>query len=106
LETPRLVRFRIRTAQKKTDTLVLSQTAKSKKQRRLAAKALRKQQLLNPGLLEPKIPIYEQTIDLPGGDGSAQGATEALEARAELTKAMRDKRRSKIKEDNFLKEMR
>jgi large subunit ribosomal protein L54 len=82
------------------------ETAKSKKQRRIAAKALRKQQLLNPGLLEPKIPLYEQTIDLPAGDGSLQGSKDALAARAELTKAMRDKRRSKIKEDNFLKEMR
>lgn len=62
--------------------------------------------MLNPEALAPKIPLYEQTIDLPGGDGSLESAKRASEARAELTKAMRDKRRSKIKEDNFLKEMR
>lgn len=80
--------------------------AKSKKQRRIAAKALRKQQLLNPESLAPKIPLYEQSIDLPYGDGTAQGNMQAGEARDELTKAMRQNRRSKIKEDNFLREMR
>lgn len=79
--------------------------AKSKKQRRIAAKALRKQQLLNPESLVPKVPLYEQTIDLPSGDGSLNAAKEAGQARQELTKAMREKRRSKIKEANFLKEM-
>jgi large subunit ribosomal protein L54 len=48
-------------------------TAKSKKQRRVAAKALRKQQMTNPEALAPKIPLHEQTIDLPAGDGSLQG---------------------------------
>ncbi|ORY04023.1 mitochondrial ribosomal protein L37-domain-containing protein [Clohesyomyces aquaticus] len=80
--------------------------SKSKKQRRVAAKRLRREQLLNPGLLEPKIPIYEQTIDLPTGDGSVQGALEAASARKELNKAMRVKRRGTIKEANFLKAMR
>lgn len=80
-------------------------TAKSKKQRRMAAKALRKQQLLNPEALAPKIPLHEQTIDLPAGDGSLQGAIEAMEARDALTKAMRKNRRAKIKEANFLKAM-
>ncbi|KAF2013210.1 hypothetical protein BU24DRAFT_493743 [Aaosphaeria arxii CBS 175.79] len=81
--------------------------SKSKKQRRLAAKRLRKEQLANPDLLAPKIPIYEQTIDLPAGDaqGSTAGNVEAAEARGELTKAMRDKRRAGIKEANFLKSM-
>ncbi|CAK4032381.1 Hypothetical predicted protein [Lecanosticta acicola] len=79
--------------------------SKSKKQRRIAAKALRKQQLLNPESLAPKVPLYEQTIDLPAGDGSVTGAKDARQARQELTKAMREKRRSKIKEANFLKEM-
>ena len=79
--------------------------AKSKKQRRVAAKALRKKQLLNPESLAPKVPIYEQSIDLPRGDGTVQGAKEAKEARDELTTAMRNKRRSKIKEDNFLRAM-
>jgi large subunit ribosomal protein L54 len=79
--------------------------AKSKKQRRVAAKRLRKEQAMNPELLTPKVPIYEQTIDLPGGDGSLSGAVQASEARGELTKAMRDKRRATIKEANFLKAM-
>jgi len=57
-------------------------------------------------MMQPKIPIYEQSIDLPAGDGSVRGAIEAGEARQDLTKAMRDKRRAKIKEDNFLKAMR
>jgi large subunit ribosomal protein L54 len=83
----------------------LPQPAKSKKQRRLAAKRLRKEQAMNPELLTPKVPIYEQTIDLPAGDGSLAGAVEAAGAREELTKAMRDKRRATIKEANFLKAM-
>jgi large subunit ribosomal protein L54 len=60
---------------------------------------------MNPELLTPKVPIYEQTIDLPGGDGSLAGAVEAAGAREELTKAMRNKRRATIKEANFLKAM-
>lgn len=80
--------------------------AKSKKQRRLAAKALKKQQLLNPESLAPKIPLYEQSIDLPGADGTIEGNKVAYKAQEELTRAMREKRRSKIKEDNFLREMR
>ncbi|KAH7123761.1 mitochondrial ribosomal protein L37-domain-containing protein [Dendryphion nanum] len=79
--------------------------SKSKKQRRIAAKRLRKEQLANPELLVPKIPIYEQTIDLPAGDGSVRGAVRAGEAREELTRAMREKRRAGIKEGNFLKAM-
>ncbi|KAF2270621.1 hypothetical protein CC78DRAFT_528376 [Lojkania enalia] len=79
--------------------------SKSKKQRRAAAKRLRKEQLANPDLLVPKVPLYEQTIDLPAGDGTLQGAVKAAEARDELTKALRNKRRAKIKEANFLKAM-
>lgn len=56
-------------------------------------------------MLVPKVPIYEQTIDLPAGDGTVEGALKAGEARGELTKAMRDKRRAGIKERNFLKAM-
>jgi large subunit ribosomal protein L54 len=55
--------------------------------------------------LVPKIPVYEQSVDLPGGDGSLEGAKQAGEARGGLTKAMRDKRRKGIKEDNFLRAM-
>lgn len=53
----------------------------------------------------PKIPLHEQTIDLPAGDGTMEGAQEALDARKALTKAMREARRAKIKESNFLKSM-
>jgi large subunit ribosomal protein L54 len=56
-------------------------------------------------MLAPKVPIYEQTIDLPASDGSLEGAVRAGEAREELTKAMRGKRRADIKEKNFLKAM-
>ncbi|KAF1840577.1 uncharacterized protein K460DRAFT_381344 [Cucurbitaria berberidis CBS 394.84] len=79
--------------------------SKSKKQRRLAAKRLRKEQAMNPEMLIPKVPIYEQTIDLPVGDGSLDSAAKAADARDELTKAMRNKRRATIKEANFLKAM-
>ncbi|KAF1951943.1 hypothetical protein CC80DRAFT_480409 [Byssothecium circinans] len=79
--------------------------SKSKKQRRLAAKRLRKEQLANPELLVPKVPVYEQTVDLPASDGSLEGAVKAIEARDGLTKAMRGKRRADIKEKNFLKAM-
>lgn len=60
---------------------------------------------MNPGMMIPKVPIYEQTIDLPAGEGSLQGAVQAADARDELTKAMRNKRRATIKEANFLKAM-
>ncbi|KAF1975330.1 hypothetical protein BU23DRAFT_503963 [Bimuria novae-zelandiae CBS 107.79] len=79
--------------------------SKSKKQRRLAAKRLRKEQLANPEMLVPKVPLYEQTIDLPAGDETIEGAVKARQARSELTKAMRYKRRAQIKERNFLKAM-
>ncbi|KAK4560881.1 hypothetical protein LTR86_005461 [Recurvomyces mirabilis] len=79
--------------------------AKSKKQRQRAAKALRKQQALHPESLVPKIPLYEQSIDLPAGDGTVEGAMQAGEARGELNQSMRGMRRKKIKEDNFLRGM-
>lgn len=60
---------------------------------------------MNPDMMAPKIAIYEQTIDLPAGDGSLAGAVRAADARDELTKAMRNKRRASIKEANFLKAM-
>lgn len=78
--------------------------SKSKKQRRAAARALRKQQLLNPESLAPKVPLHEQTIDLPSGDktSSFSGNLDASSARSQLTKSMRTQRRAKIKEANFL----
>ncbi|KAF2634341.1 hypothetical protein P280DRAFT_278232 [Massarina eburnea CBS 473.64] len=79
--------------------------SKSKKQRRVAAKRLRKEHLANPELLGPKIPVYEQTLDLPASDGTLDGSVKASDARDGLTKAMRGKRRADIKEKNFLKAM-
>lgn len=56
--------------------------------------------------LIPKIPLQQQTIDLPSNtDGSVEGALEAVVKRQELKKAMRGERRAKIKEANFLKGM-
>lgn len=60
---------------------------------------------MNPEMMVPKVPLYEQTVDLPTGDGSLKGAVEAQGKREELTKAMRNKRRADIKEKNFLKAM-
>ena len=68
----------------------------------------------NPGLAfaAPKIPLEQQSIDLPAAKPSAQDAGEteaqriAREAREGLTGAMRKSRKKKIKEGNFLKAMR
>ena len=60
---------------------------------------------MNPELLTKKVPIYEQTIDLPQGDGTVEGAIKAGIARGGLTSALRNKRRAQIKEANFLKAM-
>lgn len=53
------------------------------------------------------MPVYEQSVDLRGGEvgGGLESAKEAVDARAQLNKAMRDKRRKGIKEDNFLRAM-
>jgi large subunit ribosomal protein L54 len=57
--------------------------------------------------LAPKIPLQQQTIDLPSNkEGSLDEALEAVEKREEVRKAMRTERRAKIKESNFLKGMR
>lgn len=87
------------------------QTAKSKKQRRIAAKRQRELEakMLATGNLEalaPKIPIQQQSINLPGKpDGDVADAILAVEKREELRKAMRKERKAKIKEDNYLKSM-
>ncbi|KAM3074439.1 hypothetical protein ACMFMG_002758 [Clarireedia jacksonii] len=78
--------------------------SKSKKVRQKAAKAKRKaeERALASGdtsILEPKIPITQQTIDL-----AAEGP-EALKQREELKKALRKERRAAIKEKNYLKTM-
>jgi large subunit ribosomal protein L54 len=62
--------------------------------------------LLNPDSLVPKVPIEEQTVDLPHNPSrSVSGAVEAQESRDDLRKAMRNRRRSGIKESNYLKTM-
>ncbi|MCJ1312842.1 hypothetical protein MMC25_006518 [Agyrium rufum] len=80
--------------------------AKSKKQRRAAAKTARKMAQLHPESLVPKVPIEHQTIDLPSGDGTARGAQAAQGSREEVRDAMRNRRRKTIKEGNFLRTMR
>ena len=79
-------------------------TAKSKGQRRLAARAARAARA-NPVVQVPKVPLEQQSIDLPGGDGSLEGAMAAARAREEVREAMRTSRRKGIKEGNFLKTM-
>jgi hypothetical protein len=91
--------------------IFFSSTAKSKKLRREAAKRQRKLEakLLASGdlsSLQPKIPVTQQSIDLPANEeGTIQGALEADTKREELRAAMREERRKKIKENNYLKSM-
>ncbi|KAA8564271.1 hypothetical protein EYC84_011215 [Monilinia fructicola] len=78
--------------------------SKSKKLRRQAAKARRKAEERarlsgDTSMLQVKVPLQQQSIDLP-----TEGK-EALEQRADLRKAMRKERRAKIKEGNYLKGM-
>lgn len=85
--------------------------AKSKKQRRLAAKRQRllEEKILKSGdlsALAPKIPLSQQSINLPAKeDGDVKDALEASAKREELRKAMRKERKAKIKETNYLKSM-
>ncbi|TPX16756.1 uncharacterized protein E0L32_003697 [Thyridium curvatum] len=85
--------------------------SKSRKQRRLAAKRQRQLEakLLASGDIEalaPKIPLQQQSINLPGGENnSVENAVFAADKREELRKAMRKERKSKIKETNYLKSM-
>ncbi|KAK9770625.1 putative Mitochondrial ribosomal protein L37-domain-containing protein [Seiridium cardinale] len=85
--------------------------SKSKKQRRLAAKRQRalEARLLAEGNLEalaPKIPLQQQSINMPANvEGTSDGALAAVAAREELRKAMRKERKAKIKESNYLKSM-
>jgi len=72
----------------------------------LAARATLKVAKSNPEALVPKVPIEHQSIDLPVGDGTVQGAIAAARSREEVSHAMRKGRRKGIKEGNFLKAMR
>jgi large subunit ribosomal protein L54 len=86
-------------------------SAKSKKLRRKAAKRQRKLEARleaqgDLSSLAPKIPITQQSIDLPANEErSVDGALDAERARENLTAAMRKERRKGIKEANFLKGM-
>jgi large subunit ribosomal protein L54 len=54
----------------------------------------------------PKIPLQQQTIDLPSNkEGTVHGALNAVVKREEVRQAMRKERRAKIKETNYLKSM-
>ncbi|KAH8881249.1 hypothetical protein GQ53DRAFT_754551 [Thozetella sp. PMI_491] len=85
--------------------------SKSKKQRRLAFKRQRQLEakLLASGSVEalaPKIPLAQQSINLPGNtDGGLDDALAAASKRDELRKALRKDRKAKIKEANYLKSM-
>ncbi|KAI1176894.1 putative NADH-ubiquinone oxidoreductase 12 kDa subunit, mitochondrial [Nemania sp. FL0916] len=85
--------------------------SKSKRQRQLAAKRQRAMEarMLAAGNLEalaPKIPLQQQTINMPRNeDGTPEGSIAAQAAREELRKAMRRERKAKIKESNYLKSM-
>jgi len=83
--------------------------SKSKQLRRAAAKRQRKLEakMLASGdlsALQPKIPLTQQSIDLPANEeGTVEGALAAEEKRNELRAAMREERKKKIKETNYLK---
>ncbi|KAI0022942.1 mitochondrial ribosomal protein L37-domain-containing protein [Xylariomycetidae sp. FL0641] len=85
--------------------------SKSKKQRRIAAKRQRalEAKLVAEGNLEalaPKVPLPEQSINLPGNEaGTVEGALESRQAREDLRSAMRRQRKAAIKEANYLKSM-
>jgi len=80
--------------------------SKSAKLRRKAAKARRKaeEKALASGdmtVLEVKVPLSKQSVDLPSTENEGQ----AREKREELRNAMRRERRAGIKEGNYLKGM-
>jgi large subunit ribosomal protein L54 len=83
--------------------------AKSKKLRRAAAKRQRKLEakMLASGdmsALQPKVPLTQQSIDLPANEeGTLEGALEAEGKRGEVKEALREERRRRIKETNYLK---
>jgi large subunit ribosomal protein L54 len=89
----------------------LLRAAKSKKQRRIAAKKQKafEEQILATGdltALAPKIPLQHQTINLPdGGAGTLEEVRFAAAKRLEVKKAMRKERKDKNRESNFLKTM-
>ncbi|KAL3306370.1 ribosomal protein subunit l37 [Colletotrichum asianum] len=93
------------------DDLAAEMFSKSKKQRKLAAKRQKaiEAKLLASGdteALAPKIPMPQQSVNLPGEKGKdVTHNLQALEKREDLRKAMRKERKAKIKETNYLKSM-
>ncbi len=84
--------------------------AKSAKLRRKAAKRARKLEAMRlaagEAAPEARIPITQQSIDLPfNSEGTTKGALDAEGKREELRGAMRRERRKGIKEANFLRGM-
>jgi large subunit ribosomal protein L54 len=74
-----------------------------KRQRQIEAKLLAQGDL---SALAPKIPIQQQSINLPGAENASLAENiEAADKREELRRAMRKERRAKIKESNYLKSM-
>jgi large subunit ribosomal protein L54 len=56
--------------------------------------------------LQPKIPVQQQSINLPGEEnGTLEQNMEAAQARDDLKRAMRIERKAKIKERNYLQSM-
>jgi large subunit ribosomal protein L54 len=102
-----IVRFSVQFEQPSNPTYIMLLltllTAKSKSKRQAAKKA--RNIAGSADHTTRKVPIYEQSIDMPVGDGTVEGAMLAETARQELRKAMRGKRRATIKETNFLKTM-
>ncbi|ROT37381.1 hypothetical protein SODALDRAFT_334471 [Sodiomyces alkalinus F11] len=99
------------TASDEADANAGDEFSKSAKQRRLAAKRQKQIQakLLAEGNLDalaPKVPLQHQSVNLPGKeDGDVADNLFAAEKREELRKAMRQERKAKIKEANYLKSM-
>ncbi|KAG4429883.1 hypothetical protein IFR05_014627, partial [Cadophora sp. M221] len=84
--------------------------SKSAKIRRKAAKRARKLEAMRlaagEAAPEARIPITQQSIDLPfNSEGTTKGALDAEGKREELRGAMRRERRKGIKEANFLRGM-
>ncbi|KAI4129186.1 MAG: hypothetical protein LQ341_006591, partial [Variospora aurantia] len=94
--------------------LTYAPTAKSAKQRRIAARLARRSASTSmPQSRAPPVPIHEQSVDLPSAPQNRFGRSvdvpageQAREAREALTSSLRQKRRKSIKEGNFLRGMR
>ena len=75
----------------------------AKRKRALEAKLLAEG---NIEALAPKVPLHEQSVNLPGEEGgSLETNLEAQQARMALKRAMRITRKAKIKESNYLQSM-